>query len=287
MHQTMGYPEQSVPAAPPVNIRSTEGLTPQDVESAMLGTDVLMHLEEGEYATYRHTYLMPPLTGVRTPMRRSASMPSSSRARAADVPSTSRAGTSRGGAGRVPPIPLTYHQVEWLDIPTKLTGWRYGTSYPIPIEPPMPDHRYVSDPDSPPPTREYTEGLLRLVASLEGMVLRRETQLSIVGVLMPPLHTGPQAGPSKPPRRAGRGGSTRGRGRCKAPVVEEESSEEEEPAHPQSETFAGREDDSGSGSGSGDDANEDSKGSDSDFDDDDGAEVVPQKRTKRASYSCS
>ena len=71
------------------------------------------------------------------------------------------------------------------------------------------------------------------------------------------------------------------------PVIEEEASEEEEPAHPQLETSAGREDDSGSGSGSGDDAEEDSEGGDSDADDDDGAEVVPQKRTKRASYSCA
>ena len=73
----------------------------------------------------------------------------------------------------------------------------------------MPDHRYVSDPDSPPvcstvfhlshrylgthlfiddlslylqPPREYMEGMLGLVASLEGMVLRREVQLSIIGV---------------------------------------------------------------------------------------------------------
>ncbi|GMP80647.1 hypothetical protein CsSME_00035667 [Camellia sinensis var. sinensis] len=123
MRQTMGYPEQSVPATPPDDMQSAEGLTPQDVNSAILGTDVLLHLEEGEYATYRHTYLMPPLTGVRTPMRRSAGMPSSSRARAADIPSTSRAGTSRGGAGLVPPIPLTYYHAGWPDIPTELTGW--------------------------------------------------------------------------------------------------------------------------------------------------------------------
>ena len=78
MRQTMGFPEQSVPAAPPDDMRSTERLTPQEVDSAMLGTDVFLHLEEGEYATYRHTYLMPPLTGVYTPTRRSVGMPSSS-----------------------------------------------------------------------------------------------------------------------------------------------------------------------------------------------------------------
>ena len=32
------------------------------------------------------------------------------------------------------------------------------------------------------PTTEYAEGLLGLVASLEGMVLQREAQLSIMGV---------------------------------------------------------------------------------------------------------
>ncbi|GMP98630.1 hypothetical protein CsSME_00046448 [Camellia sinensis var. sinensis] len=125
-------------------------------------------------------------------------MPSSSRPRAADVPSTSRAGTSRDGAGLVPPILPTYHHVGWPDILTELTGWGYGTSYPIPIEPPMPDHRYVSDPDSPP---------------------------------MPSLYTEPQVGPSRPSWGVGRGGSTSGRGRRRAPVVEE-SSDEEEPTHP-------------------------------------------------------
>ncbi|XP_028068724.1 uncharacterized protein LOC114271301 [Camellia sinensis] len=146
----MGYPEQSIPAAPPDDMRSTEGLTPQEVDLAMLGTDVALHLEEGEYATYRHTYLMLPLTGVCTPTRRSAGMPPSTRVRATDAPLTSRAGTSRGGARLVPPIPPTYYHVGWPDILTELTGWRYGSFYPIPIEPPMPDHRYVRDPDSPP-----------------------------------------------------------------------------------------------------------------------------------------
>ncbi|GMP71597.1 hypothetical protein CsSME_00029938 [Camellia sinensis var. sinensis] len=131
---------------------------------------------------------MPPLTGVRTPSRRSTDMPSLSRARATGAPSTSRAGTSRGGVGLVPPIPPTHHHAGWPDMPTELTGWRYGTSYPILIEPPMPDHRYVIDPDSAPPPREYMEGVIGLVASLEGMVLWREAQLSIMGFQMPPVY---------------------------------------------------------------------------------------------------
>ncbi|XP_028077053.1 uncharacterized protein LOC114279075 [Camellia sinensis] len=178
----MGFPEPSVPSVPPDDMRLADRLTLQGVIDARLGIDALLYLEDGEYATYHHTYLMPPLTGVRTPSRRSTGMPSSSRTRARDIPSAGRAGTSRGGVGLVPPIPPTYHDVGWPGIPTELTGWRYSASYPIPLEPPMPDHPYTRDPNSPPPTTEYAELLLGLVASLEGMVLRREAQLSIMGV---------------------------------------------------------------------------------------------------------
>ncbi|XP_028088116.1 uncharacterized protein LOC114288723 [Camellia sinensis] len=179
MRQTMGNPDQGIPSAPPEDMQFTERLTPREVEELMLGTVAVLLLEEGDYATYRHTYLMPPLTGVYTPMRRDAGMPSSSQVRAADTPSTSRAGTSRSGARE---IPLTYQYAGWPDLPAELTGWRYRASYPIPLEPPLPDHRYVSDPNSPLPPRGYNEGLLGVVASLERMVLQRETQLFIIGV---------------------------------------------------------------------------------------------------------
>ena len=79
LRQTMGFPEPSVPSAPPDNMRLADRLTPQGVIDARLGIDALLYLEDGEYATYRHTYLMPPLTGVCTPSRRSTGMPSSSR----------------------------------------------------------------------------------------------------------------------------------------------------------------------------------------------------------------
>ncbi|GMP61371.1 hypothetical protein CsSME_00023866 [Camellia sinensis var. sinensis] len=250
MRQTMGVPDQSIPSIAPEDMRSTEGLTPEEVDIAMLGTDVILHTEEGEYATYCHTYLMSPLTGIRTPARRAVGASSLAQAWATDAPSTSRASISRSGARQIPSIPPTYQHVGWLDVSTELTGWRYGTSYPIPLEPQLPDHRYVRDPDSPP---------------------------------MPPL----QAGPSRPSREAGRGSSTHSRGRRRAPIRDdEESSEEEESAHPQSETSAGREDDSGSGSEGGGDAEEDSEGSDFDSDGD-GAEVAQPKRTKRSSQSCT
>ncbi|KAI8010906.1 Mediator of RNA polymerase II transcription subunit 22b [Camellia lanceoleosa] len=229
-------------------------------------------------------------------------MPSSSRARARDIPSTSRAGTSKGGAGLVSPISPTYHHPGWPDMPTELTGWRYGTSYPIPIEPPMPDHRYVSDPDSPLPPREYIDEMLGLVASLEGMVLRREAQLSIMGVQMPPVYTQPQAGPSRPSRGVGPSRPSRGAGpsrpsrgvrggesshRRRAHIMEEEASEEEEAVDRQSETSADREEGSGPGSDSGGEVEEDLEDDSSDSDGAGGAETVPQKRTKRVSYSCS
>ena len=97
---------------------------------------------------------------------------------------------------------------------TKLMGWQYETTSPIlnPIEPPMHGHRYVRDHDSPPvcytalihysdtwtfipllmplplhlqPPVEYMDQVLEMVASLEGMVLRREAQLSIMGFQVP------------------------------------------------------------------------------------------------------
>ncbi|KAI8006426.1 hypothetical protein LOK49_LG07G00986, partial [Camellia lanceoleosa] len=150
LRQVWGYTSQDPPAAPPVSMRTADRLSSQDVVSAMLGTDALLHLEEGDYATYRHVYLMPPLTGVRTPSLRPAGVPSSSQARATDIPSSSRAGTSRGGGGSVPPIPPTLHHPGWPDMPTELTSWRFGVPYQVSLEPPLPDHRYVRDPDSPP-----------------------------------------------------------------------------------------------------------------------------------------
>jgi len=130
LRQVWGYTSQDPPSAPPVDMRIADRLSSRDVVSALLGTDALLHLEEGDYATYRHIYLMPPLMGVRTPTMRPAGMPSSSqaRARATDAPSTSRAGTSKSGGGLVPPIPPTYPHPGWPDMPTELMGvaiWDY------------------------------------------------------------------------------------------------------------------------------------------------------------------
>ncbi|GMP30070.1 hypothetical protein CsSME_00004904 [Camellia sinensis var. sinensis] len=59
MRQTMGNPDQGIPSAPPDDMRSTERLTPEEVDVAMMGTDAVLLLKEEEYAAYRHTYLMP------------------------------------------------------------------------------------------------------------------------------------------------------------------------------------------------------------------------------------
>ena len=147
LRQVWGYTSQDPPSAPPVDMRIADRLSSWDVVSAMLGTDALLHLEEGDYATYRRIYLMPPLTGARTPMMRSSGMSSSgqARARAADAPSASGAGASRGGGRPVPPIPSTYPHPGWPDMPTELMAWQYGAISPTP----MPSDRYAIDPDSP------------------------------------------------------------------------------------------------------------------------------------------
>lgn len=99
---------------------------------------------------------------------------------------------------------------------------------------------------------------------------------------VPPLQTGP----SRPSRAARRGVSTHGRRGRRAPAIQDdESSEKEESAHLQSETSAGRDDDSSSSFEGRGDAEEDSKDGDSDSDggaDDGGAEAAQPKRASRS-----
>ncbi|XP_028108485.1 1-aminocyclopropane-1-carboxylate synthase-like [Camellia sinensis] len=102
MRQMMGNSDQDMPSLPPPKMWSAGDLTPRKTEDLMLGIDAVLFLEEGDYATYRHTYLMPPLSGVRIPRRRAADMASSSRARAGGIPSTNGAGSSRDGTGWIP-----------------------------------------------------------------------------------------------------------------------------------------------------------------------------------------
>ncbi|XP_028124082.1 atherin-like [Camellia sinensis] len=184
---------------------------------------------------------MPPLTEARIPMMRPAGMSSSgqARAQAADAPSTSRAGTSRGGSRPVPPAPSVHPHPGWPDMPTELMAWQYGASFPtpIPLEPPMPSDRYAIDPDSPPPSRGYMEEVDGLVATLEGMVLWREAQLSVAGIQgAGPSRPSRGSGPSRPFRGA-RGGPVR---RRRAHVVEVGPDEEEEDAEEEEEETTDR-----------------------------------------------
>ncbi|XP_028105275.1 hyphally-regulated protein-like [Camellia sinensis] len=238
---------------------------------------------------------MPPLAGVRAPTGRTANNASSSRARTVGVPSTSRA---RAPRGETRGMPSTRRCVGWPDPPTELTSWRISrVLYQILLEPPLPDHRYVRTPGSPPPSVEYVEGLLQVMASFEGIILRREMMLTSHRIPVTPLQTGP----SESSRAVEREISAHSRGRCQKPITCDdngESSEEEEPASPQSESFEGGGDGTGSGSEGGDDAVEGSEegsggdsGSGSSLDSDGGADgddaesAQPRKMMKRASQS--
>lgn len=161
----------------------------------------------------------------------------------------------------------------------------------------MPSHRYVRTPDSPPPSIGYVEGLLEVMASFEGMILRRETMLSSHDIQVTPLQTGP----SEPSPAAGREIQARGRGRRRVPARrddDDESSEDEEPVSPQSKSSKGGGDGTSSGSMGGDDVEEGSEdgsrgssGSGSGLDSGSGADgngsgsTQPRKRMKRASQS--
>lgn len=163
----------------------------------MRGADADRFIRDEDYTTYLQTYLMPHLIGVRAHM-----------GRIDDIASSSRAQAPRGGARK---MPHTRHSVRWPNRPTELIGWRYsGVPYQIPLEPPLLDHRYVKTLDSLPvyftafihfifaqilihsytrgfnlhlqPSIEYVEGLLEVMASFEGMILRRGMMLNSYGI---------------------------------------------------------------------------------------------------------
>ncbi|GMP24170.1 hypothetical protein CsSME_00001532 [Camellia sinensis var. sinensis] len=154
----------------------------------------------------------------------------------------------------------------WPELPTALTCWRYtGEAYQISIEPAAAGHRYTRAQDAPPAPPRYIEDLLELLASFEGMILRREALLSFHGIQVPLLSTASAAaapGPSVPPPTAGRErqAPARSRDRARSDAIE-----------PGSEAQSS----SGSGSGS-------ASGSDSGTDRDN-SESPPRKRTKMAS----
>ncbi|GMP40999.1 hypothetical protein CsSME_00011253 [Camellia sinensis var. sinensis] len=177
------------------------------------GLDIDYFLEEGDYAIFIETHLMPPLTSI------------------------------RGGEGMRAPV--AKREPEYPELPTALTCWGYtGEAYQIPIESAAVGHRYVSAPDAPPAPPGYTEDLLELLASFGGMLLRREALLgfhNIQVLLIPTSPTTTAPGPSVPPpeARRERQAPTCKRGRARS--TRADSSETESS------------DDSGSGSASGSD----------------------------------
>ncbi|XP_028127109.1 uncharacterized protein LOC114323651 [Camellia sinensis] len=179
---------------PPPSMQATESLSSQEVADFTRGVDADYFLGEGDYATYIQTHLMPPLTGTHAHT-----------GRAANAPLMSRAQVPRGRARGVPP---TRQSFGWPELLTKSTGWQYtGEAYRIPIEPPVAGHKYVRAPDSPPEPARYIKGLLEMLASFEGMILRREALFGFHGIQVPPLPIAPVtavAGPSAPPPPVGR-----------------------------------------------------------------------------------
>ncbi|GMP24295.1 hypothetical protein CsSME_00001610 [Camellia sinensis var. sinensis] len=163
--------------ASPMSMRAIDKLSAEEVIQFMVGLEVEYFRVEGDYVAFIQTHLMSPLTGVRegegvrapaARARRKATR--ASRARGKEVPQ------ARQGTG-------------WLELPTALTCWRYtGEAYQIPIEPAAAGYRYTRAHDAPPictaflASPGYTEGLLELLASFEGMILRRETLLSFHGI---------------------------------------------------------------------------------------------------------
>ncbi|KAL7260133.1 hypothetical protein ACSBR1_005904 [Camellia fascicularis] len=168
----MDNSDQDIPSPLPPEMRSSGDLTPRKTEDLMLGIDAVLFLEGG---IIRHIAIrtgclrcqvsvlpggelltciprgMPELeTFLRPagPAHREAGLDGCPPLCSMPGGQTSRPGLHAGSIGRH----TRFHC-------------------------PRPDHRYISDPDSPPPSREYTDGLLEVVPSLEGMVLRRETLL--------------------------------------------------------------------------------------------------------------
>ncbi|XP_028076414.1 uncharacterized protein LOC114278545 [Camellia sinensis] len=184
--------------APPASIRATHRLSADEVIQFMVVLEAEYFRMEGDYATFIQTHLMPPLTGVHEDKG----------VRAPAVRVTRRA--SRASTARGRGTPRAERRAGWPEFLTELTGWRYSReAYQIPIKPPLAGHRYVRALDAPPASTEYVEGLLEMLASLEGMILRRESILSFHGIEVPPLPTAVATAavrPSVPSPAAGRGG---------------------------------------------------------------------------------
>ncbi|XP_028080936.1 uncharacterized protein LOC114282455 [Camellia sinensis] len=93
------------------------------------------------------------------------------------------AGGNRATRARTRGTPPAGQATGSPETPTMLTCWRsIGMAYQIPIEPAEARHRYVRGRDVPSAPPEYIKELLELLASFEGMILKREALLSLHGI---------------------------------------------------------------------------------------------------------
>lgn len=84
--------------------------------------------------------------------------------------------------------------IGWPEIPTMLTCWRpIEASYQISIQLAEVGHRYIRARNAPSAPPEYTEGLLKLVALFESMILRRGALFSLHGIQVLAVSRAPAA----------------------------------------------------------------------------------------------
>ncbi|GMP66529.1 hypothetical protein CsSME_00026852 [Camellia sinensis var. sinensis] len=159
MMPTVRLLDSIIPMSPPESMRSADSLSVDTVTQFMVGLDADYFRAKGDYTTFIQTHLMPPLTGVR----------GSEGAKAPIAREVRRA--TRARARGAPP---TGQGTGWLEFPTAFTCWQHtAVAYQVPIEPAATSHELVGA------SIEYTGSALELIASLMGMVQKRETLLGL------------------------------------------------------------------------------------------------------------
>ncbi|KAF5933242.1 hypothetical protein HYC85_029413 [Camellia sinensis] len=262
LRQTLGLPEQIVPAHPPADMRETERLTAEQMDDYTVGWGEAGFRGIGDYREYVQTYLMRPLSGGRRaegsrPVAPGAGVRAGVGAGAARRAQVRGSGGVEGGRG-----------AGWPALPAALTfRGQGGSTYQIPSAPPPAGHEFIGVPDLPPASSEYTRQSLAMNASMMGMLQRTFDLLALYSIPPPfqiPMAGGAPAGPSVPARgrdeegrafprtKAGRthiGSSSR------APVPDDDDDEDSE-AEAEAESESSEEE-TGGGTSSGSDGDAD------------------------------
>ncbi|GMP84207.1 hypothetical protein CsSME_00037823 [Camellia sinensis var. sinensis] len=167
---TVGLLDLIVSMSLPESMRIADNLSVDEVTQFMVGLDVDYFRVEGDYTTFIQTYLMPPLIGARGDKGGEARM------------------AARATGARARGAPREGQRTHWPELPTALTCWQHtGAAYQVPIEPAAADHEHVEIcllqtfiiQMHLRASIEYTGSALELIASLMGMVQRRETLLGL------------------------------------------------------------------------------------------------------------